>query len=241
LLDFRPGYEGEYSCLYLTFPELQELDKKVLSPEEADRLLTKVTGLFDLGDYIGTKVKKPSKEEIAEKIYPRAKQYLIDKGRSVAAVEALPKAQVVLMASMQVYDEIRDDILKWSFLPYVEQGAGREAADARLMKEARSRELLPIATQLLPALQNVKYAETRIPWRLAMLRIFEALRLYAANHEGRWPDRLSDITEVPIPNNPFDGKPFLYQRDGDKAVLNSEAGPPNMPWRYEITFGRKNN
>ena len=69
-----------------------------------------------------------------------------------------------------------------------------------------------------------------------MLRIFEAMRLYAATHDGQWPDRLSDITEVPIPINPFDGKPFVYQRQGNKAILTSEHGPRGMPWRHEITL-----
>ena len=69
-----------------------------------------------------------------------------------------------------------------------------------------------------------------------MLRIFEAMRLYAATHDGQWPDRLSDITEVPIPMNPFDGKSFIYQRQGNKAILTSEHGPTGMPWRHEITL-----
>jgi hypothetical protein len=239
-IDYHRGFEGEQFLLYLTFPQLQDLDKKVLSQEEADQLLGKVTSLFNLEGFVGDKAKMPSKKEIFQEIYPRAKQYLIDNGCTAAKVEALPKAQVVLMASMRVYDEFRDELLKWSFLPYVEQGAERQDANNRLMEKARSREFLPIATQLLPALHAAKVAETRILWRLAMLRIFEALRLYAAHHDGRWPDRLSDIKEVPIPANPFDGKPFVYQRDGEKAVLNSELGPPNVSWRYEITFARKN-
>ena len=65
------------------------------------------------------------------------------------------------------------------------------------------------------------------------------MRLYAANHDGRWPDQLSDITEVPIPTNPIDGKAFIYQRHGDKALVTSEKGPHNTPWRYEITLMRK--
>jgi hypothetical protein len=36
--------------------------------------------------------------------------------------------------------------------------------------------------------------------------------------------------------NPYDGKPFVYQRQGDKAILDSEKGPQGMPWRYEITL-----
>jgi hypothetical protein len=77
-------------------------------------------------------------------------------------------------------------------------------------------------------------------WTMAMLRVFEAMRLYAATHKGQWPDRLSDIREVPIPLNPFDGKPFIYQRQGNKAVLTCEKGPisEGVPWhwRHEITL-----
>ena len=62
------------------------------------------------------------------------------------------------------------------------------------------------------------------------------MRLYAAAHDGLWPERLSDIAEVPIPNNPYDGKPFLYQREGNKAILTCEKGPRGIPWRHEITL-----
>jgi hypothetical protein len=62
------------------------------------------------------------------------------------------------------------------------------------------------------------------------------MRLHAAGHEGRWPDHLSEITAVPVPANPYDGRPFVYQRHGDKAVLTSEKGPKHMPWSYEITL-----
>ena len=80
-----------------------------------------------------------------------------------------------------------------------------------MAKEVRAnREIIPLASLLLPATSAAKHAETRNDWNIAMLRIFEAMRLYAATHDGQWPDRLSDITEVPIPVNPFDGKPFLY-------------------------------
>jgi hypothetical protein len=236
LIDYQSGFEGEYHCLYLTFPELQDLEQKNYSPEKWRELLLKVKDLLHLS---GDNPSEPTEKEITDQIYPRAKRYLIEMGRTVAEVEAMPMAQVVLLASMQVYNEIRDDLMKWNFLQYLERGENRQQAENELMKAARAREFLPIATQMLPALSPAKNAETRIQWNLAMLRIFEAMRLYAANHEGRWPDRLNDVKEVPIPLNPFDGKPFIYHRDGEKAVLTSEAGPPNTPWRHEITFGRK--
>ena len=71
-----------------------------------------------------------------------------------------------------------------------------------LSKAFAPRRLSPIAPCCFPASLAAKEAETRCEWTVAMMRIFEAMRLYAAAHDGHWPDRLGDITEVPIPVNP---------------------------------------
>jgi hypothetical protein len=168
--------------------------------------------------------------------YPTAKRYLIGQGRSAAEVEAMPVAQVVLLYSAQIYNELSDDKFKWFFLPAAEAGNGPQLADRQLRDAIAAREIIPLASLLVPASMAAKNAETRCQWNLAVLRIFEAMRLYAAAHDGRWPDRLADVAEVPIPTNPCDGKPFVYQRQGDKAVLTSEKGPEGVPWRYEIAL-----
>ena len=99
------------------------------------------------------------------------------------------------------------------------------AADEVRRSLTMEREIIPFAEVLLPASLPAKQAETRLQWLIAGLRVMEAMRLYAADHDGRWPDRLSDITEVPLPLNPYDGKPFVYERHGDKALLTVEHGP----------------
>ena len=128
-------------------------------------------------------------------------------------------------------------MFKWFFLPANESYEELQQADKDLMKAITAKqEILPLAMFLLPASTAAKNAETRGEWNMAVLRIFEAMRLYAAAHDGRWPDRLEDITEVPIPTNPCDGKPFVYERQGDRAVLTSDRGPRGAPRRYEITL-----
>ncbi len=98
---------------------------------------------------------------------------------------------------------------------------------------------MPFATLTVPAVNSVKTAEARVEWIYARLRILEALRIYAAAHEGKLPERLEDIAEAPIPRNPFDDKPFDYHRDGNGAVLDCQDGPPGLAWRYEITMLNK--
>ena len=240
LVDLRPGGEAESNILYLQFPELRDLDKKKLAPDEWRELLKRIVG--DVLQFSDNRA-FPRSGDVSAMIavaglqgYPRAKQYLIEKGRTAAEVEAMPVAQVILLYTVQIYNEASDEHFKWFFLPGAEAGRGQELAERHFDATVRGKEIIPVASLLLPASRWAKEAETRCEWTVAVLRIFEAMRLYAAAHDGQWPDRLSDVTEVPIPKNPYDGEPFIYHREANKAVLTAEKGPKNWYRRYEITL-----
>jgi len=245
IVDFRLGGEAESNSLYLQWPELRDLDKKKLAPEEWRNLLQRI--MKNLQQFSSPSFNAPSKEAfegmvalLALQGYPGAKRYLIERGRSADEVEGMPVAQVVLLYTVQIYNELSDEQFKWFFLPASEASDGPRRAEKHLIEAVRAkREIIPVASLLLPATAAAKSAETRCEWTVAKLRIFEAMRLYAAAHDGQWPDALTDITEVPIPINPCDGKSFIYQRQGNKAILTSEKGPRNVPWRHEITLMSK--
>ncbi len=228
LVDFRLAGEEESNFIYFQSPELRDLDKKSLSPEGWRDLLQKTVADFSGAFWRNVPQEAASAPAtmtvVAIQGYPRAKRYLIECGRSAAEVEAMPVAQVILLYSVRLYSELSDAEFKWFYLPMSEGGRALERAN-RDLRQAMQREILPFTATFLPAAIAAKRAETRQQWKLNMLRIFEAMRLYAASHDGRWPDQLSDITEVPIPTNPFDGKPFIYERRGEKAILTSEMGP----------------
>jgi hypothetical protein len=172
--------------------------------------------------------------------YPRAKRYLIAHGRSAAEVDAMPVPQVVLLYTMQFYNEARDDIFKWTYFPYDDSQKFAKQSEQRLRQIARNREeVIPLASLLLPALYAAKTAEARIERDLAALQILEALRLYAADHDGKLPDRLADITEVPLPADPFTGQPFIYHREGNTAFLESFGPQPTSNLRYQIEMRPK--
>ncbi len=240
LVDFRPGGEAESNLLYLQLPELCDIDKKQLSPEGWRDLLNKVvveTGRCGSDNYNSQKITEAAARLSILQGYPRAKRYLIERGRNAAEVEAMPVAQVILLYSLQVYDELSEEQCKWFFLPAAEAGDGLQRTGWQVNEEIATREIIPLAHVFLSATEAAKNAETRCEWQIATLRIFEALRLYAAAHDGRLPERLSDITEVPIPMNPSDGKPFSYERQGNKAILFAEKYPRgDVPGRFEITL-----
>jgi hypothetical protein len=169
--------------------------------------------------------------------YPRAKQYLVEHGRSPAEVEAMPVAQVIILYTVGRHEELNDDQFKWMFLPYAASKAGLERSAMEVVRYRRQ-EILHFSPLIL-AVQAAKEAETRCQWMLVLLQTCEALRIYAAAHDGQLPDRLSDIREVPVPVNPYDDKPLQYHRDGNRAVLQAEHGPAyrrDFPWGYEITM-----
>ena len=64
--------------------------------------------------------------------------------------------------------------------------------------------------------------------------------MYAAEHDGAVPEKLDDI-KLPLPVDPFTGKPFRYAKEGDTAHLrgNPPFGQESVPaynLHYEITI-----
>ena len=75
--------------------------------------------------------------------------------------------------------------------------------------------------------------------RVAMLQCIEAIRLFAAAHNGQFPKVLSDITQVPVPDDPVTQKPLIYRRTGSKAILEAptEKGQAHKyTIRYELSL-----
>ena len=102
---------------------------------------------------------------------------------------------------------------------------------------------IPLLRIVFPGTDKVYRSHVRIDRRLAALRCIEALRLYAAANDGRFPASLKDIKEVAVPLDPGTGKPFEYQVKDNQASLHA---PPLgseknvVPWAftYELSFSR---
>ncbi|MHC4255100.1 MAG: hypothetical protein ACYSUL_05700 [Planctomycetota bacterium] len=87
--------------------------------------------------------------------------------------------------------------------------------------------------------KRVENLSKRLERDKAALQCLEALRLYADEHDGIFPNRLDDIKTVEIPVNAFTGKPFSYEFKKNTAVLKAEV-PEEIedeePLIYNITF-----
>ena len=80
------------------------------------------------------------------------------------------------------------------------------------------------ADSFVPAVEKIVRLRGRLDQRIGLLRRVEALRLYAAEHDGTMPAKLSEIS-VPLPVDPFTGKPFRYEAAGNTAHLRGT--PPS--------------
>ena len=84
---------------------------------------------------------------------------------------------------------------------------------------------------LTTSILNTYISSHKIEREIDALRIVEALRHYAANHDGHLPESLDKISELPIPNDPFTGKPFHYEVKDGVATLSGETVPLPDPER----------
>lgn len=92
---------------------------------------------------------------------------------------------------------------------------------------------------LQPAHDHIRLLMKKLDRHVAALQCIEALRLYAAAHDGKFPSNLTEIIEVAVPGDPVTGKPFIYHRTGSKAVLEApapETAKPEDAMRYELTL-----
>lgn len=244
LVNLRKGVEAELDALWLSFPEVRDLDSP-RSPEEWRQTLfhfwEKAVRLADGDD---PNIGKPVDLAAASlKEFATAKQALVERGLDPKVVEAMPAAQVVLIHTIRTYEDLRDDRLKWFLVSNPEALRGAEAIPDE-PKDNRPRddeqvepESNVLAKLLLVASNDALIAAARLEREMAILRVVEALRIYGASHDGHLPQTLADVIEVPVPLDPITGKAFEYRLEVDTATL--QVTPlRGRPTTYEIKMAR---
>lgn len=155
-----------------------------------------------------------------------ARRRLVDGGLSPKLADRFPPAQVILLDERRDYEIRRDDRCKLLTLSLPE-------FDAQAGFDERTPEGHGLFVALLPNVGKLRRAQGRLEQQVAMLRQVEALRLHAADHDGKLPAGLSDL-RVPLPVDPFTGQPFAYQVEGSRAQLRGKS--PGGDVRYEVEF-----
>jgi hypothetical protein len=239
LVDFRSAVEGETRLPEYSFPQIVEFLKRPLSREEAarlsDGLLKRWVGINEAGDNLETARSKFALTAIRD--YTADKGTVLAAGWSKEAVAAMPVDQVVWLASYYRWQVSMQDLMKWSFVPPSQRKPGYERSERKLKGVFAERRDAPFEfVNLLPAIGSAMDAIARTDREIALLRTIEALRLYAHAHQGKLPESLDKINDVPIPTDPVTGQPFRYRLNEETGVLETAPGF-NSKWngrRYVI-------
>jgi hypothetical protein len=169
---------------------------------------------------------------------PAARDYLkAARGLKDEQLAEMPEDQVVALYLAGRYRELNDEAFRAMYLPLREAIPDLIAAEERL----RPLESGPLALALthLHAIRSMLVRTTRPERHIAALRAIEAIRLYAAAHDGKLPESLDQIREVPVPEDPATARPFVYRRAGNAAILHGpQSDLPHPAPTYRITIRR---
>jgi hypothetical protein len=236
LIDCRPAVEGDVRMMEYEFPQLAVLRSRRLSVEEARRLSDEILKRWieDVWMPEGSIGKTFPEAQARFASACRAandKRVLLDLGWSKADVVSMPPEQAAWLISDYHWRVYRDEMCKWAGVPTAQRAEGIRQAGQRL-KQFLVTEGNPLAdfefVRLAPAAEVLYAAVDRRDRPIALFRVVEALRLFAAAHRGELPASLEAIDAVPIPVDPMSGKPFLYHRNADgTADLQTPALHPN--------------
>lgn len=242
LIDFRGLIENEQKLCENMLPELTEAgaDRPRSSAEWAallSRLHARMRDWYRtfpddarmkaLADWDLARLKAES--------LPAARDYLKASRRlTEEQLAGMSEDQMVALFLAGRYRELWDDLFKASYLPPREALPQLAAAEKR-MQAAKSGPL-HVLVSMFPNIEGVIRSVQRADRRLAALRVIEAIRLYAAAHDGNLPEALDRITEVPVPADPATGEPFIYRAADSAAILHGlRADLPGPGISYRIT------
>jgi hypothetical protein len=228
-LSLHRAMGGERMEAYANFPGLLEvsgdLDAGPLPEEQLRKAFKAGLKLVNMPDNFGVRL------FVAGKIHSQdaeARKALIAAGRPREKVESWPPLQVALLYGLMEFDQQLDEMKKWDNFPYYQIRAELDEMEHKF-RTLRARPLemrsLPLAAFVLPKVNLVVLRRARLERQFAELRCIEAIRLYAAGHDGQLPASLTDIKEVPLPVCPVTGKPFEYRLEGESAFLSAPETP----------------
>jgi hypothetical protein len=234
LFEMRDALEVEAYGVELTYPELQYAASSSHTPIAWRDVFHRVA-IDAFKRMAEGKTARPSIEDIdrlVEQWLPRAKQALLERGASSELIADASMQQIVLMYSLQIYHDVVDDALKHFHGPFPQAIAA--ITSARDRAASQEVEMIPLARRLIGAVWTARTACARIDREFAFMRLLEALRLFAANHDGALPDDLAQVHQTPMPIDPVTEQPFQYRRMENTAYVN---GPElrDLPLNYEIT------
>lgn len=250
MVGFRKGLEGEVLLVQVEVGAMTN-PEHVWTPEEEKRHLARLNEVLPMAQ-VGDKEQANVAEWLQTRqadgqSVPAARQRLRESGIPADRLGQMSDTQVLLLDDFQQARIVQDELLKLMPLPYWEAGPRFEQVWKQVGVGEGSDNILrktswedSIFMNLVASLDNIRRVQARLEQRFGLLRHVEAVRLYAAAHEGKLPESLDEI-EVPLPVDPVTGKPFLYAVEDGKAIIRGTPpegteGSASYNVRVELTL-----
>ncbi len=230
-IDLRKGLQGDRT---LIDAELSGLDEREpMSNAQLQRIVDRLQKDINTPKDQKWAVREWFEGRAKDKEYVQAARKRLVEGldsEDASRFDSFPPLQILLLYAKLDFETVRDEGMKALALPYWQ---ARKVLDS--IPPIPVEKQTPLITPLMIGHANVKRAQARLDQRIALLRCVEALRIYAAENDGKLPAKLDDIP-LPLPFDPATGKPFTYKVEGKTAHLHGE--PLGLDVRYEVTISK---
>jgi len=227
---FRRAYDGERRFLLASVPNLAKWKSGTsLTADEWRELLGYISTFVPAEGE--TQPSDPIRGATPENVRQAQRDYAT--AHQVSESEAARVDPTIVLGEFYFnqYEAAGDEFYMLRGMPWPMLTKKSREFDAKFAQLKREQPANPFLLSL-PQLARVSWAFVRADRELAALTAVEALRSYAATHNGQLPARLSDVTETPIPDNPATGTPFEFSVDGDTATLSDTTS--EVPLKYTI-------
>ena len=233
-IDFHKAIDYESVSVSMQFKELLSARTESHSVEQWQDLW--ISFIEKYNDYVemiqGSQGLSPNKNKftiieprkVLKERYAFVCEQLKTRGWTEKDIEAKAPAHLLLLYCAELYDEIRDEEMKWTGVPYSQLPVDFVEGQKEYYRRFSEKEIVPLSN-IACSYYTIIAGQVRVEQTIAVLRTIEALRLYASNHEGKLPKNMEDIKEVPVPLDPWTNKAISYRLDGDIAVISVKYPP----------------
>jgi hypothetical protein len=224
LLDFRSATRMDRAGAFFTIPQLKKAREGKLNAREwRDALATMSDVRGDTGGLHAYGVSRPDPFMLAllsVKQYPLARQYLLDRKVPLNELESMEAARAIGLYQFGQFEQWTQEVDKGLTLPYW-QGIGIIDTAERRAREATRNDPWSLVGVFGPVVKQTYTTVVAGERHVALWRSVEAVRAYAAAHDGHPPARLEDLTDTPAPLDPMTGRPFGYEVRADRVTIEA--------------------
>ena len=244
LFELQPAVSMETTWIEKSIPGLMQ--RPWPAHERTDEWLTIGTQLMGLGVINVADVNQLEQIAMVEKLYTYLRENWAEIGDETReSVDKMCPEEMAVRFYIQKSKRITERF---------QAALGLDPPEALKMMSESKEQLAQLAKDMkIPKIESAfpdltaMYIASWAPNRkIVALQTVEALRHYAAAHDGQLPDSLDEITDLPIPVDPFTKKPMGYKLGNDSAtlimvnpnVIANREGVGRVAYKYRVRLAK---